>query len=191
MQTYFLLPAVVRVALETAYHASDARPFSKHGCMFRSKLRLGSDCMRVANVAPFGMPRPQRASPPTQRQPARQRAAPPTPQPPAHRDAIRCSKCHHKWTVRHDSDIWSADCRKCNAKGYRKGIGKYSCDCGNNFVSKGRLDVRAPCYECRAMVHPAVMRPADKSIQRETTNTHSCELCMHLPGRNKVCPMDF
>jgi hypothetical protein len=147
-------------------------------------------CMRVVNVVPSSMPRAQRATPATPRQPARPRAAQPTPQPPARRDAIRCSKCDHTWTVPHDSNIWAAACHKCHATGYRKGIGKYCCDCGNDFTSKGRLDVRAPCYKCHAMVKPSVMRTADKSIRRKTKNTHSCELCMNLTGRNEGCPMD-
>jgi hypothetical protein len=145
--------------------------------MFRSKLRLGSDCMRVTNVAPFGMPRAQRATPATQRQPARQPAAQPTPQPPARRDSIQCSSCGHKWTVRHDSDIWAADCPKCPAKGYRIGIGKYKCVCRNTFVSVARLNVKAPCYRCKRMVPTESLRPADRDIQTKTNKPHNCSLC--------------
>lgn len=92
-----------------------------------------------------------------------------------------CQGCNRSWWMKVPERKEVSKCHRCKTKydpipkDMEWGLGKFLCDCGNEFTGFAQMGVTSSeCYECGLMVTVDQMLPPRKDRPRKTKTPHSC-----------------
>ncbi|XP_059174304.1 shiftless antiviral inhibitor of ribosomal frameshifting protein homolog [Physella acuta] len=99
-----------------------------------------------------------------------------------------CRACNKSWWKKVPARKEVSKCNRCKVKydpiprDKEFGIGKFLCECGNEFTGFGEMNVTSSkCYKCGQMVPVDHMLPPRKDRPRKTRLPHSCN-GVNCPG---------
>ncbi|CAL1528717.1 unnamed protein product [Lymnaea stagnalis] len=92
-----------------------------------------------------------------------------------------CQGCSRSWWMKVPERKEVSKCHRCKIrydpipKDMEWGVGKFVCDCGNEFTGFAQMGVTSSeCYECGLLVPVDQMLPPRKDRPRKTKTPHSC-----------------